>query len=349
MNAFLNFDASNVGVAEIIRNEALLEKPEFLSRNEEQQIARLQQELAASQEQLELLGRQTEGLAGAEKARKQDVATAGGTKAEELIVKLSDKNLEMGQTLDQLARETAAQIDQKQAQIKGQLEELKDNRLARHFQAGSGKMLAPPTQPQPQGQPQEQQMVAGDQSAQSGRSSAGADQYSVLYEYDRAGGRARPQGQVRMAGPGLAAEAEEVRELGVVVDQAYEPGSAFTGMQPYTARGTYSLPVTLPEGEVRLDFARPSGQAQLTLWAVPLSTIRKLYGSAAIVAALFAVLALAKVWPKPQSRQPASAKRIIGYGLLLIALSLLLGPLGLLVSLFVIVLCEARRGAFVPQ
>jgi len=36
LNAFLNFDASNVGVAEIIRNEALLEKPEFLSRNEEQ-------------------------------------------------------------------------------------------------------------------------------------------------------------------------------------------------------------------------------------------------------------------------------------------------------------------------
>jgi len=107
--------------------------------------------------------------------------------------------------------------------------------------------------------------------------------------------------------------------------------------------------VTLPEGEVRLDFARPSGQAQLTLWAVPLSTIRKLYGSAAIVAALFAVLALVKSWPRPEARKPTSAKRIIGYGLLLIALSLPLGPLGLLVSLFVIVLCEARRGAFVPQ
>jgi len=175
-----------------------------------------------------MLGRQTEGLAGAEKARKQDVATAGGTKAEEIIVKLSDKNLEMGQTLDHLARETAAQIDQKQAQIKGQLEELKDNRLARHFQAGSGKMLAPPTQPQPQGQPQERQMAAGDQSAQSGRT--GADQSSVQYEYDRSAERARPQGQVGMAGPGLAAEAEETRELSVVVDQAYEPGSAFMGM-----------------------------------------------------------------------------------------------------------------------
>jgi len=354
LNAFLNVDASNVGVAEIVRNQALLEKPEFLSRNEEQQIVRLQQELAASQEQLELLGHRTEALAGAEKARKQDVATTAGTKAEELIVKLGDKDLEMGQTLDQLARETAAQIDQKQAQIKGQLEELKDNRLARHFQAGSGKMVAPPTQPPLQGQPAPAApgLMGVTGQPQAGQAVA-ADRYSVQYGYD-IGGRVsssarQPQGQVSTAGPGFPAEAEAARELGVVVDQAYEPGSAFTGMQPYTARGTYSLPVTLPEGEVRLDFARPSGQAQLTLWAVPLSTIRKLYGSAAIVAAMFAVLALAKAWPRPQSRQPASAKRIIGYGLLLIALSLVLGPLGLLVSLFVIVLCEARRGAFVPQ
>jgi len=334
LNAYLNVDASNVGVAEIVRNEALLEKPEFLTRNEQQQIARLQQELAVSQEQLELLGRQREGFAGAEKALKQDAATTVGTKAEELIVKLGDKELQMGQTLDELARETAAQIDQKQAQIKGQLEELKDNRLARHFQAGSGKMVAPPAPTQPQGQPQTRQTVAG-------------DQYSVQYEYDSASGRARPQGQVSVAGPGLAAEAEEARELGVPVDQAYAPGSALADTQLYTARGTYSLPVTLPQGEVRLDFARPSGQAQLTLWAVPLSTIRKLYGTAAILAVLLAVLALARTWPRPQSRQPASAKRIIGYGLLLIALSLVLGLLGLFASLLVIVLCEARRGAFV--
>jgi hypothetical protein len=224
--------------------------------------------------------------------------------SDRLLVTFSDKDLEMGQALDQLARETTAQIDQKQAQIKGQLEELKDNRLQRHFQAGSGKMVAPSTQPPLQGQPQDR----------SGTLSAGgvaADQYAAQYGRERFSGRVsssarQPQGQSGVAGPGLQVEAEEVRGRGVVVDQAYAPQSASTGTQLYTARGTYSLPVTLPRsasagqapGEVRLDFARPSGQAQLTLWAVPLNTIRKLYGTAAILAALFAVLALVKAWPR---------------------------------------------------
>ena len=321
LNAFLNFDASNIGVSEIVRNQALLDKPEFLSRNEEQQIARLQQELAsleagglaASQKQVEVSDRQRELSAEANRALKQDIATIGGTKAEELLGKSADKDLEMGQALEQLARETAAQIGQKQAQIKGQLEELKDNRLQRHFQAGSGKkMAAPPTQLPPQGQPQAQQMVVGDQPVQSAESARG-DLYSLQLGRDRSGGRAsspapQPQVQLGVAGPGSQVDAEDVRRRGGIAGQAYGYESTFAGTQLYTARGTYSLPVTLPgstgggqaPGEVRLDFARPSGETQLTLWAVPLSTIYRLYGTAGIFAALVVVLVLSKVWPRPQ-------------------------------------------------
>ncbi|UCC97797.1 MAG: hypothetical protein JSW66_18375 [Phycisphaerales bacterium] len=309
LNVFLNVDASNAGVAEIVRNEALLEKPEFLSKSEEQQIARLEQELELSQEQLKLLEQHKEGLVGADEDIREDDTKAAGTKAGELIVKFKDKEAEMGRTLDQLARDTAAQIDQKQAQIRGQLDELKDSRLQRHFQASLGKMLA--LRPE-----------------------------------------AEPQGQRRVAGPGLGVEAEEAAELAGGLrgglDQAYEFRTARTDLQPYTARGTYSLPVSLPEGEVRLDFARPSGEAELSLWAVPVRMIHKLYGTIAILAALLAILALVKIWPQPQSRQPTSARRIIGYALLFVALSLALGISGVLISLVVIVLCEARRGAFVP-
>jgi hypothetical protein len=129
--------------------------------------------------------------------------------------------------------------------------------------------------------------------------------------------------------------------------QRNEPAAAVAGVPLYTARAIYSLPVTLPEGEVRLDFARPSGEAELSLWAVPVSTIRNLYETIAIVAGLLALAVLVKIWPRPQNKQPMSAKRAVGYALLLVILTLVLALPGLLVSLLVVLVCEAKRGAFV--
>ncbi len=54
-----------------------------------------------------------------------------------------------------------------------------------------------------------------------------------------------------------------------------------------------------------------------------------------------------KIWPRPDKKQPISAKRILGYILLFVALTLVLWPLGLLASVFIILLSEARRGLFV--
>ena len=115
----------------------------------------------------------------------------------------------------------------------------------------------------------------------------------------------------------------------------------------YTAKGTYSLPVTLPEGEIRLDFSRPAGEAKLSLWAVSQGTMRNLYGTIAIVVGLFVIAGLVKVWPRPQIKQPASAKRFIAYILFPVGLALVLGLAGLIISLVAILYCEARRGAFV--
>jgi hypothetical protein len=131
--------------------------------------------------------------------------------------------------------------------------------------------------------------------------------------------------------------------------QSDRPGSVFGDLQPYTARSVYSLPVTLPAGAVRLDFARPAGEANLSLWAVPLSTFRNLYGTFAVIAGLFVLAVLVKIWPRPDKKQPISVKRILAYTLLFVALTLVLWPLGLLASVFIILLSEARRGVFVSS
>ena len=126
------------------------------------------------------------------------------------------------------------------------------------------------------------------------------------------------------------------------------PAAKESDAYAYTASGTYSLPVTLPAGEVRLDFTRPSGGAELSLWAVPLETLDNLYGTAVIVAVLM-IAGLVKIWPRSATKRPISARHIVGYILLLVVLTLVLGLLGLFVSLLVILLSEARRGVFVRQ
>ncbi|MHC4496506.1 MAG: hypothetical protein ACYSYM_11870, partial [Planctomycetota bacterium] len=135
LNVFLNADASNPGVSEIVRNQALLEKPDFLSKSEEQQIARLRQELEVSQRQSQLLDQKSERQIAADQAPKEDLAEAGGTKAGELIAGLKDKDEDMVEELGRLRGRAKEQIDRKQAQLRGQLDELTDNRLGRHFRA----------------------------------------------------------------------------------------------------------------------------------------------------------------------------------------------------------------------
>ena len=113
----------------------------------------------------------------------------------------------------------------------------------------------------------------------------------------------------------------------------------------YVAGGVYSLPVSLPKGEVRLDFARPSGGAELRIWAVPVGMINKLYGSVTITSLLCLLLLIIRVWPRPTRRVPLTIGRVIKYVLLLIVLSVFLGLFGLVTSLFIILLNESVKGA----
>ncbi len=125
------------------------------------------------------------------------------------------------------------------------------------------------------------------------------------------------------------------------------PALGSEGLQQYVAKGTYSLPVTLPEGEVRIDFARPAGDARLTIWAVPQTTINNLKATAAVLAVLLVVLGIIKIWPA--KAVPISAKRAIIYFLVFLVLAVTLGLLGLILSLLIIFAAEALRGASLPK
>jgi len=339
LNAYLNTSASNEGVAEIIRNKALLAKPKFLTQSEEQQIARLEKELEVSQQQLNVLNQKADPM---DQPKGKASIKAGGMKSTELLVESVDENVEMSRKLDELAYETAVQIDRKQEQLKVQLEELRDNRLARHFQQQKYVQDTEqffdadvPQEPQSQTVPVRPEDEYG--------TTFGATVLDERRSSRTSGPQVQPRPGVVIAGSRFAPATSQPQAPAAI------PEDAFAETPLYTATGTYSLPVMLPGGEVTLDFTRPSDGARLTLWAVPKSTLSKLYSTIPVVITLFVIVGLVKIWPQSVTWQQPSAKRTAGYILLLAILTLLLGLIGLMLSGLVIALSEARRGAFVQQ
>jgi hypothetical protein len=367
LNVFLNDDAVNVGVSEVVRNNALLQKPDFIGQGEQQQIARLTNELEVSQKQLTALQQQvdkasTEGVVALDaEAAKKPATEDFGKVADDLLLARSDEKAEVGKLLGDLSQQSAAQIDRKQAQIKIQLEQLRDNRSERYFQG--------PQQMAQTREPAGQSQVQAPAQQQAGRSrrmeTAGADRapglsiYSGDSESRSAAGDVIQQGERgkglvgAYAGGGYVMAGAGLRPAEPQPPQAAAPGLGVVGgptaapenldQYQYVAKGTYSLPVALPEGEVRLDFARSAGQAQLSIWAVPLATIRNLQATAAVVVALFIVLGIIKIWPATAA--PISSKRAIIYLALFLTLTLTLGLLGLILTLLAIFAVEAVRAA----
>ena len=77
-----------------------------------------------------------------------------------------------------------------------------------------------------------------------------------------------------------------------------------------------------------------------------MSMFHKIYGSFAVIAMLLVALGIVKLWPDSAGRRSLSTKRIVVYVLLLVGLSVVLGLLGLFISLLLILLCEAGRSGF---
>ncbi|MCK4291736.1 MAG: hypothetical protein KAY65_00960 [Planctomycetes bacterium] len=357
LNFFINATATNPGLAEVARNNALQQKPGFISEGEKRQIARLTKELEVSQKQLKVLRqeftdfeRSAEGVvvdADAVMVDTQHLIKGLGKGAKDLIVAGFDKNADVSEILNKLSEQSATQIDRKQAQLRHQLEELADNRLRRHFQAP--EQMGQARQPQAKAKaPATIQPSSGitsqDQYTMEARGRASSSRHGGVVMHggrDEAGARGSRALGVTAGGESKPAEPQVYYDA--VAGPGAKPSTAAEGIQPYVAKGTYSLPVTLPEGEVRLDFARPAGQAQLSIWAVPLTTIHNLYATATIVVALLVALGIVKVWPN--NRPSISVKRAIVYFLVFLVLTVAAGLLGLIISLAIIFAAETLRAA----
>ncbi len=332
MNSFLNASSSNAGVAEVIRNNAMFEMPGFVGENERQQIARLQEELQVTEQQLQAAKAEQapEQETPMDDTRKDLAKKVGGKAAKDVVAEYADKESEIGKILGELSREGAAKIDQQQAQLRGQLGELVDNRLRRHFQAGQDMKQAAKKPPL-----------------------RGAGAVTDSFEESRGGyGGMGRQPSIQQPAQTEAPRLEFMERLEPAVPAApgavatYGPAPGERATELYVARAVYSLPVTLPQGEVRLDFARPGGEVQISLWVVPTSTLRNLYQTLTVLAAVLLAMGLVRVGPRlpPLLRRwigtrgrPFSAKCIVVYLCVLVLLGLILGLLGLLVGLLVII------------
>ena len=120
----------------------------------------------------------------------------------------------------------------------------------------------------------------------------------------------------------------------------------------YVTTGAYSLPVELPAGEIRLDFARPGGEAELAVVAVAVSTINSLWSTAAVIVALVIVVLIMKFWPRitrhmHDDRAPSGPRiaLLAGYVLLLLLMTALFRLVGLVAMLVIVLLIEVLRRA----
>jgi hypothetical protein len=144
---------------------------------------------------------------------------------------------------------------------------------------------------------------------------------------------------------GIALEATVLNgDVKGIFKNGYAAGDIAEGMsQTYISKAVYSLPVRLPRGEVRLDFARPSGGAQLSIWAVPVRKLHTLYGSVAVAGLSALLILIIKIWPRPEVRKPVTARWMIGYLILTAALVVFLGLLGLFLCFVLILVMETFR------
>jgi hypothetical protein len=347
LNDFINNDATNAGAA--YGGGIYFEKPEFVEDNEARQLENLRQQLDDSQKQQAAVW-SGEGFyvvngdvaGGTITVTHSDIKEAG-VPIQSKIPILGDVPLvggafraeEMGGVLDQLSEQNAAQMAKKEAQIRIQMSNVYDNRAGRYFQRQADKTAS----------------LNGRADGSSVDAPAGTGTVQGIYN-----------GDIDVSGPGptiinalvtdrtisAPEQAESVRAFGldVVVVKDVVPEPATPAIAPYVAGATYSLPVTLPQGGIRLHFARPLGDPELSIWAVPINTMRKLYASVAVIVVLILLLAAVKFWPSPTEKKPISRKRIMLYVALLVGSVLLLGLLGLIISAVVLLLLEARRGIF---
>ena len=98
------------------------------------------------------------------------------------------------------------------------------------------------------------------------------------------------------------------------------------------ASGTFSLPIDLPEGEFQMDFARPGGDAELGLYAIPKALPSRLWTTGGVVLGVLIFGLFIWRWTRIQKRMDFSPKRWLGYFCILLLLLVILGWIGLIIA-----------------
>lgn len=367
INGWLNADAGNGGNAGGQQSEVLQEEPEFVTRNFSGNLIRLEKQLEASEKQ------QKEIAQAMQQAENGDnIVIINGYVARDRdgdgIISAGDKQAQMGRILEEINRDNDAQVRMEQEQIARQLAEIKDNRYQRLFQKKrTGKALGvqaemswSPAVPAPAAEPVPAPPAKSRENARTGLTDwdVGGEE-SRDRKVDRGsevlGSRRRKGGLLTVddAEPtitNMAAKPEETRLSNMLV--AAEPtGEMETyyelaqGVEPYVAKGTYSLPISLPDGAIRLDFARPGPDARLTLWAVPTRLLQTLYATIAVIGAALVLLGLIRIWPRVMHPAQISTRWVIIYIVAFVVLAVLLGLLGVVIGIAGILISEVVRSS----
>ena len=329
-------------------------------------MERLEQELAKS---LETAQKYAAGKPAATPAAPQTPAPQvhwemSDHKAAEDLLVYRDKDADVRLVLGDISRDAVEDLSRKQAQLQSQLEELQDNRLQRRFRTSSGSA-------QVAAQSNAQQIVQtfDDVSAPRQQLDVGVDFSGVaagggmggMGGYGGGGyaGQGRPDGRLGGFGYGVSGQPQDTPVVGLVPVQQPQPArpqgpSAATDLGGvaydayYAASGTYSLPVGLPQGQIRLDFARAGGEPRLRVYAVPVALLDSLLATAVLLAVLVVVLAVARLWPRPTQRRPLRPLALLLYVVVFVGLTFVLGLVGAAAAVLTIAATEARRGAFLP-
>ena len=329
MNWYLNDTASNPGTAEEFRNMALVEKPGFIGRNEGLQIERLKKELAQSEQQRKDI-LQLQQSAESETRKIASQSSFG----------VVDKDQEISEVLNKLSVENSQQVEKQLKQVQLQISDFADNRASRYFNTRGT---------QAKGQTGMGLQAGNRINAPSKSRRSGSLKRPPVQQLGTVSGRMQAVDKRANMMPGMPARRGRVVMGGIEVngvdavvvnDFSVDAGSKSYNFDTTYGGGSYSIAVDLPVSGIQLDFAHPSGDAVLTVWAVSRNLLKKLLGTVSIIVLLILAAAIIRYWPKPKGDNTISVKRMVVYISLFVVCGLVLGLSGLIISLLIIGFCQ---------
>ncbi|KKK76260.1 hypothetical protein LCGC14_2865450, partial [marine sediment metagenome] len=263
LNAWINGANTNPGQSEAARNQPLEDIPNFVHDDSRSMQTELANELKRS--------RQKPGGKSKPRGRK----AGKGTRSETLLTG-GDRSKAMDEVLKKLESQGRDQAFRQRKDVADKLARLVDNRMIRRQRSVRGLVNGQAVM-QPQRQP-------GGFFGGSGRAGGPATGAQPM---PRAA--AEPVDAPIMAGRERRRGDEKATKEDVGGEIVTGEDGGWAAAVVYVAGGTYSLPVTLPEGGTTIDFAAPGGDVEVSVWAFKDETLSTFEATAGIAAVLLLI------------------------------------------------------------